>query len=224
MINNLIIQLQKKLRGQLPGIDAHQIMSPNKRFTGKLFPDKNTARESSVLVLLYTKNNQLYIPFIERPLYNGAHSGQISLPGGKVEPRDKSILETALRETYEEIGVSSDRMEILGQLTTTYIPNSNFNVNPFVAYLPFCPDFFPDNYEVAQIIEAPLNQLLSPNNVDTFIKEINGHTIKAPYFNIQGHQIWGATAMIISELKEIINELNIIPSDSYNAHNDQVSL
>lgn len=225
MHDHFINQLKELLEGELPGKKAQNKMSPNVRFTGKIIPNRDEIRESSVLILLYMKDNQLHIPFTQRPKYNGAHSGQISLPGGKVEPQDKNLLETALRETHEEIGVTSENLQILGSLTPTYIPNSNFNVTPYIAYTKELPTFIPDSYEVEKIIEAPLNDLISPEALDIFIRTINGHNIKAPYFNINNHQIWGATAMIISELKEIINTLlDSNPLDSCNAHNDQVSL
>ncbi len=223
MYNNFIHKLKEQLNIELPGVNAQNIMSPSVRFTGNLMPNSNKARESSVLILMYMKNNKLFIPFIQRATYNGAHSGQVSLPGGKSEPSDKNLLETALRETWEEIGVKSDNMEILGSLTSTYIPNSNYNVTPYIAYLPESPTFVPDSYEVDNIIEAPLLKLIAPETICSFEKHINGHTIKAPYFNINDYQIWGATAMIISEFKELINRIPVSPSDSYNVHNDQVS-
>ncbi len=219
-----INKLKYQLKNKLPGSDAQNKMSPNVRFTGNTVPNTRKARESGVLILLYLKNNQIHIPFIQRPVYSGAHSGQISLPGGKHELSDKNLLDTALRETWEEIGVKPDKMEILGGLTQIYIPNSNYNVSPYISYLPECPKFKPDTFEVANIIEAPLNQLIAPETLDSFVKTINGHTIEAPFFNINNYKIWGATAMIISELKELIRSLDtIIPLNSCSARNDQVS-
>lgn len=211
--------LKKQLQGNLPGSQAHRLMSPNVRFTGKLNPDQNSIRESGVLILLYKKNNVLHIPFIKRPQYNGAHSGQVSLPGGKYEPEDLNLMATALRETQEEIGINPDKIEILGQLTTIYIPNSNFNVSPFVGYLSENPIFHPNSIEVETIIEASLTQIIAPETIEYFEKIINDHTIKAPFFNINNHQIWGATAMIISELKEIIQNHKLTPSDFCSVHN-----
>ncbi|TLX73462.1 CoA pyrophosphatase [Labilibacter sediminis] len=211
--------LKNQLREKLPGLQAHSIMSPSVRFTGKLKPNKTNTRESSVLIMLYLKNGELHIPFIKRPQYKGAHSGQVSLPGGKSEDYDNSALDTALRETEEEIGINKDNIEILGCLTSIFIPNSNFNVSPFVGFFKGSPSFYPDNFEVESIIEAPLRQLVDPNTIEKFKKNINNHNIEAPYFNIKNHQIWGATAMIISELKEIIQKLEVSPSSFYNAHN-----
>ncbi|GAF03066.1 NUDIX hydrolase [Saccharicrinis fermentans] len=223
MPDNFIHQLAERLKEALPGAYAQNKMSPNIRFTGHMTPNTHPTRESSVLILFYLKNNELYIPFIQRPKYNGPHSGQISLPGGKFEPQDKDLLDTALRETWEEIGVGPENLQIIGRLTPTYIPNSNFNVTPYIAYLPQQPIFTPDSYEVDDIIEARVTQLIAPETIDLLIKTVQGIQIRAPYFNIDNHQIWGATAMIISELKELICKLDTIPSSSCNVHNDPES-
>ena len=223
MFNNFIQILQERLQGELPGALAQNKMSPSKRPTFGTFPKQTTTRESSVLILLYIKNNEFYVPFIQRPKYHGAHSAQVSLPGGKFEPQDKNLMDTALRETWEEIGVKPDKIQIVGNLTPIYIPNSNYNVTPYVAYLAECPTFTPDAFEVDYIIEASLSQLIAPETIQSFVKNINGHIIEAPFFNIDNCEIWGATAMIISELKELINNLELIPSDSCNAQNDPIS-
>ncbi len=225
MHNQFISQLKHSLQKKLPGEAAHNKMAPNIRFTAKTNPNKNNTKDSAVLILLYPHKNSLSIPFIQRPVYNGVHSGQISLPGGKYETSDLNLKTTALRETYEEIGVVKDQIEVIGNLTPIYIPNSNFNVSPFIGVVKETPIFIPDPYEVKNIIEAPLNTLLSDNCLSSFKKEVNGHKIEAPYYNISGHIIWGATAMIISELKDVIqnNIPEFIPLNSCNAHNAQES-
>ncbi len=220
MIIKTINKLRIGLSGTLPGTNSHKKMFPNVRFTGKKQPDKLNSKKSSVLILLYPKNNTLYIPFIQRHIYNGAHSGQISLPGGKYELSDKNLKHTALRETEEEIGIKPDSIEILGQLSSIYIPNSNFNVMPYIGFTNNTPVFTPDPFEVHSIIEAPLSKLIDPYSLDRYEKVINGVQIVAPCFNINNHKIWGATAMIISEFIDIINNSNdTTPSGSYNARN-----
>jgi 8-oxo-dGTP pyrophosphatase MutT (NUDIX family) len=216
-------KLKEHLQSDLPGLYAQNKMSPSVRFTGKIPPSNKLTRESSVLILLYPKDNEIFIPFIQRPTYNGVHSGQVSLPGGKQEPTDSNLLQTALRETNEEIGINIEDINIIGKLSHIHIPNSNFNVWPYVGYTTITPIFFPDPIEVKSIIEAPLHKLLKPTTIEFFERKINGHTIKAPYFNINNYQIWGATAMIVSELIDIIQNNNLIASDSYNAHNAQES-
>ncbi len=197
------------LKNDLPGEKAQIKMAPSNRSEAATMFNQNHLRNSSVLILLYPKNEQLYIPFILRPIYNGAHSGQIGLPGGKSEPFDNTLLDTALRETYEEIGIRAKDIEILGQLTPLYIPHSNFNVFPFVGFCKTNPIFSPDPIEVAKIIEAPLQNLLLPDTVQYFEHSVENENFTAPFFNIDNYQIWGATAMMISELKEILlNEIS----------------
>lgn len=223
MYSQFLQKLSLALEKDLPGEKAHQKMSPNVRFTGINLPDKSNCKKSAVMILFYPKADTLYVPFIQRNEYNGAHSGQISLPGGKTEPYDIDSLTTALRETHEEIGIQPENIITLGKLSPIYIPNSNYNVIPFVGYVKQPYPFKPDPYEVHSIIEAPLNQILSPKHISQFKKVVNGHELEAPFFNIKRNVIWGATAMIMSELKEIIlNEIpNSIPLNFYNVHNAQ---
>lgn len=204
MHSNLIEQISHKLSNKLPGKEAQLLMSPSNRKTSNNTYAKDSVRDSSVLILLYSKNGKIHIPFTLRQKYNGAHSGQVSLPGGKTEPTDLSFEHTALRETYEEIGIPMDQITVIGALTPTYIPKSNFIVYPFIAYCSVQPTFIPDSIEVAKIIEAPLEKLLDPDTIEIFERDINGYHITAPYFNIDNEKIWGATAMIISELKQLL--------------------
>jgi 8-oxo-dGTP pyrophosphatase MutT (NUDIX family) len=164
-------------------------------------------KASGVLILLYPVKNEWYIPFIQRPVYEGFHSGQISFPGGKAEESDKSLLHTALRETHEEIGISPPEVNIMGQLTPLYLPKSNFNVYPFAGWLESTPRFVPDPLEVAEIIEVSLNELLNPSCIKNFSYQAGDFTITAPYYDAGGKKIWGATAMILSEMIEIIRKL-----------------
>ncbi len=196
--------IRSLLKTELPGEKAQLKMAPSNRSSAHTIFNKNKLRNSGVLLMLYLKNGKLHIPFILRPIYNGAHSGQIGLPGGKAEPFDANMQETAIRETYEEIGITKNKIDILGALTPLFIPHSNFNVFPFVGYCKQEPFFSPDPIEVAKIIEAPLKHLIKPSTIQTFENTIHGEHIIAPYFNVNDHQIWGATAMIISEFKELL--------------------
>jgi 8-oxo-dGTP pyrophosphatase MutT (NUDIX family) len=165
------------------------------------------AQKAAVLICLYPdKDNNLYVPLIRRNEYDGVHSGQISLPGGKYERGDKSLVITALREAEEELNIRADRIEILGEISDVFIPPSNFIVKPVIAWSPEHPDFIPDTSEVSEVIPVSLDDLLSENVRK--IKDIphrDYNIIDVPCFYINDQIIWGATAMILSELVDLIN-------------------
>jgi 8-oxo-dGTP pyrophosphatase MutT (NUDIX family) len=133
----------------------------------------------------------------------------MALPGGKHEPHDTDLIETALRETYEEIGVKVDRKFVLGELSKLYIPPSNITVSPILAMIEDQPSYLPDPLEVEDITEVSVNALQSPENYDVKdIKIHDGRVLEAPSFQISGKTIWGATAMMLSELLFLLNELD----------------
>ncbi len=202
-----IERLKQLLEGPLPGESAHELMAPSVRFTGFSEPDPALARPSSVLILFFPREGKWFLPFIQRPVYDGVHSGQISFPGGKYEEEDQDYCSTALRESNEEIGIVPDDVSVIGALTPLYIPNSNFYVYPQVGWIDYYPEFTPDPTEVEEIMEVPLDLLLREDNVKQFSKEINGTYVEAPYFDAGGRIIWGATAMILSEMLEMIRKL-----------------
>lgn len=204
----------------LPGEKAQRIMSPSVRFTGKVAPQPDKARESSVLIVLYLKDGVWHIPLMKRSVYKGAHSGQVSFPGGKTEDGDASYFATAIREAEEEIGISGNDVAYIGELTSLYIPNSNFVVYPQVGVLPYEPKFKPDPREVDTLIEVPLAELTKPGNIRSFSRKINDILIEAPFFAYHNFEIWGATAMILNEFLQVlkINELNPL-LHSYSDHN-----
>ncbi len=209
--NSFKIELtQKLLNSFLPGQSSHLRMAPITRLEEmkKVNLHKgnsaNNPRESAVLILLYPKNHSIYIAMIKRATDNTVHSGQISFPGGKVEDTDSSLMNTALREANEEVGIIPDSVEILGQLSKLYIPPSNFDVYPFVGVTEATP-VFNINHEVERILEVDLNTLLNPaSRTHKKIKHSNNKDIEVPCYYINGEIIWGATAMIISELVEVI--------------------
>ncbi len=166
--------------------------------------DTSTAKQSSVLILLYPFQNSIYSVLMERTSYNGVHSGQISFPGGSWEKKDNSFQETALREANEEVGILPNDVEVIGQLSDMYIPPSNFLVHPFVGFSNKKPQLFPEASEVAQIIEADLETIFHHSDFREMELEVRGEKIITPYYNIDGHVVWGATAMMLSELKEVI--------------------
>jgi 8-oxo-dGTP pyrophosphatase MutT (NUDIX family) len=205
----LIEKLKTRLQQPLPGKAAHLQMVPFVRLTDyEKGYNLTEARKSSVLILLYPNSNETYIPFIQRPVYSGVHSGQIGLPGGKMEPEDASLTQTALREAQEEIGIDPQTVNLLGELSDVYIPPSNFLVKVIIGYSTQKPDFLRDEKEVEEIVEINLKELLD----DAIIDEqsvINSQELQftAPCYLINNKVIWGATAMMLSELRWIMNEL-----------------
>ena len=213
--------IEQAFEQALPGFAVQRLMSPSVRFTGSVKHDPRHARSCSVLILLYKKGDEWYIPLIQRPTYKGAHSGQVSFPGGKSEKHDVSLLDTALRESEEEIGVGRCAVQFIRELTPLYIPNSNFMVYPQVCITRHLPQFIPDLREVESIIEAPIAQLLLPATTCRFCRNINGVQVDAPFYKIDQYVIWGATAMLISEFLHLIKEVDFISCQShfYNAYN-----
>ncbi len=166
------------------------------------------ARQGSVLVLLYEEDDKVKLPLILRPSYDGVHSGQVALPGGKFEEPDKNLADTALREAAEEIGIVAKDVTMVGELTDLYIPPSNFLVHPYVGTIHYKPEFVPDATEVVEMIEISLDDVLNKSLVhEKEIKLSNGMRILTPYFDFHGHTVWGATAMILSELRSVIREM-----------------
>ena len=161
------------------------------------------------MALLYPKNNELYLPLMKRPSYNGAHGGQVSFPGGKLEREDVNLVETALRETEEEIGVARKEVKVLGKLTDLFIIASNFKVSPTVGILDYTPKFIPDPYEVEEVLEVSIAQLLDLGQRGVEEMTFGKYTIQSPFFDVQGHVVWGATAMMLSELIDIMENLDL---------------
>ncbi len=205
-MEELIEKLRSKLDLALPGQEAHLKMMPKESAKIRFDEERMAkARLSGVLVLFYEKNNEIYLPLTQRHDYGGTHSGQVSFPGGKWEPEDIDIIHTAKREAREEIGIPEDRVAIIGQLSDLFIPPSNFKVSPIVGYTDHTPEFTIDSYEVKELLEVPLDHLLDETVIKR--KEItvsNGFKLNAPYFELEGKVVWGATAMMLSELKELL--------------------
>ena len=193
-----------KLQEELPGWAAQRRMATDVHRQARLKP-RADARQAAVLMLLYPNNGRSYLPLIVRPTYPGVHSGQIALPGGKVEEEDKSLVATALRETEEEIGVSISEEQVLGTLSQLYIPPSNMIVTPVVAFAKEKARYHPDPKEVAKVLDLSLNAFNDPSNRSTVrVKATTEITLEAPAFVIDERIIWGATAMMMSELLAIM--------------------
>lgn len=208
---NFIQELKQQLQKPLPGEEAQYRMAPSYR--PKLSPQEIAAfnpRLGGVLLLLYPVNQTWHIAFTKRKEYAGVHSGQMSFPGGKKDEMDTNIIQTALRETEEEIGVNAGKIEVMGSLSQLYIPPSNFLVHPTVGYCINPYPFQPQATEVEQIIEIPVSFFLSKEGIDPQreIKLFNGHTVRAPAYVYNEHVIWGATAIILSEFTYLVEQLN----------------
>lgn len=207
--SDFLSKLESALQNELPGMRAHEEMSPLHRpLDSRLITDYDRYRKSAVSVILYEEANTLHFVLIQRPVYEGTHGGQISFPGGKLEETDSDLEHTARRETQEEIGIQLTKNQLLGSLSTVFIPVSQFIVQPFVYFLEEKPIFIPDQREVAEIIHPPLIHLLDSASKQTKSMDVaSGVRMKnVPYFQLSNKTVWGATALILNELKWLLKE------------------
>jgi 8-oxo-dGTP pyrophosphatase MutT (NUDIX family) len=202
----LIKKVGRQLKNPLPGEDAQYRMATLGRYR-RITPPV-TAVNAGVLALFFPKGDQWHIVLIERTSRHAQdrHRGQISFPGGRQEPGDPSLEYTALREAEEEVGIKIDEVQVLGKLTELYIPVSNFLVHPYVAYTEVHPIFEPQPSEVAAILEVPFEHFLTEKNIRRMDMTVQGNVrLKdVPYFDIGGKVLWGATAMMMSELLALV--------------------
>jgi 8-oxo-dGTP pyrophosphatase MutT (NUDIX family) len=203
-----IFQLIKEELSDLPGEMAHKEMYPLRKVSSSSLVDVKTYKTSAVIALMYEDHGTKMV-LTQRNEYKGKHSGQISFPGGKMEAEDESILHTALRETHEEIGVPPSEIEILGKLTDVYIPVSQFLVHPFLGYHSSLPQFTAEEKEVKEIFSFDINDLLKESTLQQRnIKAADGLILKnIPCFILQDKIVWGATALMLNEFKELIKRL-----------------
>ncbi|MBN1182254.1 MAG: CoA pyrophosphatase [Bacteroidales bacterium] len=200
--------LKLALTETLPGKEIQYKMASNRRLLD-IQPDENT-KDSSVLILLYHKENDIYSVLMKRPDSNDPHGGQISLPGGRYEENDTDLIATALREAREEVGINDKNICVIGTLTNLYIPVSNYNVLPVVAYTSLMPEFTISRDEVDYIIEFKLSRLFDNNIIKTKDTNYKGYPLTIRYFEINNNAVWGATAMILNELIEIIKSRPVL--------------
>ncbi len=201
-----ISQLTRKLRGPLPGKAAHRKMISPARKSLYRDADLSDARPSSVLLPFYPVDGRPVLAFVRRQQYDGVHSGQIAFPGGQFEAQDKDLQHTALREAWEETGITSQDVTVIGKLTQVYIPPSNFLVQPFVGYLSKRPLFRPDAGEISEVIEISLEELLTEECLQTKTVTAGRSSYEVPCFYVRQRIIWGATAMMLNELLELIRQ------------------
>ena len=206
--DKLVGFLEKRTELPLPGTVAHQKMQP-KMTNGlplKLKHDQDP-RKGGVLILFYQDAGKLRFPIIERTSYEGIHSNQMALPGGRYEEQDEDQVTTAIREAEEEVGVIANEIEIIGCLSEFFVAASNYMVLPVLAKVDHKPNFISQPREVAEIVLPSVDDLINPDKL--LEKEIvvkGGFKMNCPYFDLEGKVVWGATAMMLSELVEILNE------------------
>jgi 8-oxo-dGTP pyrophosphatase MutT (NUDIX family) len=208
---NVIATLKSGLQQPLPGASAQQKMAPIQPGQGRsrIVPAGVVPRKSGVLVLIYPKFDQAHLVLMLRPDYGGVHSGQVSFPGGKQETNDPTITHTALREAEEELGIRPDAVNVLGALSDLYIPPSNALVTPTVGFANERPNFRPDSREVAAVIEADLAHFLKLEVWKTIDMRVGKGVLRnTPYFALEHYKIWGATAMMLSELTALLNNFS----------------
>lgn len=201
---DFILALRKKLQHQLPGEESHFKMIPHERRPDVSYKGGNILPvASSVLILLYPHDIFPGTILIKRTVDDSVHSGQISFPGGKREKNDDSLVQTALREAQEEIGITPGNIEIIGSLSALYVSPSNFEIMPVVGYSDKPVGLKPNPAEVDLIIELSLSGLDACRAEADL--EVRGYMLrKVPCFHINDHVIWGATAMILQELLDVI--------------------
>lgn len=208
---DFILRLQLRFEKGLPGREFQYKMANTVRQNFKFQPTPANATLACVLVLLYLQNEQWNIILMERThTPNDKHAGQISFPGGRFEETDITPKHCALREAQEEIGIDPNKITVIGEMTELYIPVSGFQVLPFLGYTTQPLDFTAQPSEVKHILIPPLSMLTNPDNLKFMDKKLNNQTTlyDIPYYDVMGREVWGATAMIISELVEILNTLD----------------
>jgi len=203
--DQLIDRLANRLKLPLPGEAAHQDMEACFADYLNLRPNAQT-RRSAVMMLLYPEGNTIYFPLILRSSYDGFHSGEVGFPGGRYELTDGDLINTALRETQEELGIKAEEIKVLGLLTEIFIGPSNFFVLPVIGYLSQRPEFLPDAREVRDVLEISLDYISDPDVIGLSRIEIPGDQVLTPHYHFKGRKIWGATAKIIRELLMLLGD------------------
>lgn len=194
----------------LPGESAHKEMYPGRKSAKEVRLEDENYRTAAVLAMLYEESKTIKLVLTQRQTYQGNHSNQISFPGGKIEQYDRSVEDAALRETEEEIGVNRQNIEIIGKLTDVYIPVSKFMVHPFIGKHEGVPNFTLEEREVQRLISIDLFDLLDQNVLTTEKIKISSDLIlkDVPAFNFNGDIVWGATALMLNEIKHLLRRID----------------
>ena len=204
---HFITQLEITITNDLPGEESQQKMRVNYDQSVKLPFSKNNSTPAAVLILLYLEDNEIYFFLTKRTDELENHKGQISLPGGTQEKNEK-LIDTALRETQEEIGINKTSISIIGTITPLFVPVTGFMIYPFIGYSLNKLYPKPDPVEVATIFSVNISDLLNKENRTTEQRNIRGYDVQVPYFKLNDYQVWGATSMILSEFRDLIKSIN----------------
>ncbi len=198
------------LRQPLPGPDGQRKMAPSHRPDPEFYAlGARDCRRAAILLLLYPHNDELYTVLIVRPHDLPDHPGQVAFPGGARNGKE-TVLQTALREAQEELGIDPAGVTPRGRLTHIYIPPSRFCIQIVVGYTPRRPLWRPAAYEVAEVIEAPIAHFLDPANQGSEERLIEGQIRLIPYYRLGEHKVWGATAMVIAEFTTLLSSQAIV--------------
>lgn len=200
-IEHIISRLKEELNNPLPGKAAHSKVLPSERPLDP--PSAEKINEAGVLMLLFPDKGELNTVFIRRPSFMKNHAGQIAFPGGQFELKDRNLMETALREAEEEIGINAKQIEIIGQLSPFYVRVSNFFIQPFIGWTPDIPAFQIDTNEVTGIHIIPIDDFVNPGSLQSQKVDTTQGFNEFPGYLIDDIFIWGATAMILSEFIEV---------------------
>mgnify|MGYP001960325742 FL=1 len=208
-VDKIITLIKERVRSNndLPGWNSHKKMAviPINTITEKAFIPPKDAKQASVGIIVFKENNKLFFLLTKRTENVEHHKGQVSLPGGAID-RNETAKNASLRETNEEIGIDSSTLESLGQLSSLYTPVSYFNIHVFLWYSKVQPQIKINNSEVDQVYKISLDELIDNNLVSNTPINKSGFEINVPAYNFNECICWGATAMIITELKDIISE------------------
>jgi len=211
----LIQKLQKKLEGELPGIKSWKRMAVKsgkgesieseslQKYSDWASKEKtNSMKKAAVLVGLFKKNDEWCFSLIRRPMNEKNHPGQIALPGGAME-KNETLMNTALREAFEEVGIKPEDVKIIGQLTPVPVPVSEYLIYPFVGVIDYEPEWVINEDEVEKIFILRMSELISSDNGYTEMWDLRGNKVEVPIFNVMNETVWGATAAVLSELIDI---------------------
>ena len=200
--------LRARLRGPLPGPSVRSRYGPQSGSARHDDEPPRDARPAAVLALLYPHEGRWHLPLTLRPSHLPDHAGQVSLPGGAIEPGETSW-EAAVRELDEELGGADQPIEALGCLSPNHVAASNFRVDPWVGFATRRPALDPNPAEVAELLQVPLAHLIDPANFGSHRRRDKNRSYMAPHFAFQTHRIWGATCLILGELVTVLDELGV---------------